>query len=381
MVSAIKDRLDLSGKDLNPFDDPSARQYRVGFFKTAKLAYQRFGRHNATVIAAGIAFYALLALLPTLIAMTSLYSLVADPQEILDQVNDLAANIDPEGAPGGTGDLVKSFGNAAVPKNDDGSIAEGGFSPGRLTGVIVGVAIALFSASGTVQKLMNIVNGAYEAEETRPGLFMRLLAYMFTALAILFVVLIVGLLAVIPVIAAQANLGDAAEIGVNILTYVGLALAFPFALTVLYRYSPDRPRRTPWRNRGAVVAAVIWVLAAVAFSFYARSVGSFGAAYALLGGIAGLIIFFQLTAIAIIIGAEVNAVLEDPSNAKAPAAALSGAPGGVKSPGTSPRSASVDRMNANRKRGPKMVPVPTEPIGLGKALAGVLALLFLGRNS
>ncbi len=376
MVAAVRDRIDASGMDLNPFDDPSARQYKVGFIRTAKLVFKRFGRHNATVIAAGIAFYALLALLPTLIAMTSLYSLVADPQEILDQVDDLAATIDPEGKPGGTGELVESFGNAAVPTNDDGSIAENGFSTGRLTGVIVGVAIALFSASGTVQKLMNIVNGAYEAKETRPGLFLRALAYGFTALAILFVVVLIGLLGVIPAIAAQANLGDAAEVGVNILTYVGLALSFPFALTVLYRYSPDRVRRTPWVNRGAVVATIIWVLAAVAFSFYARSVGSFGAAYALLGGIAGLIIFFQLTAISIIIGAEVNAVLENTENAKvkatrdsvpvAPAAAL--------------RTAPVDRLNAG-KRGPKVVPVPAEPISLGKALVGVAALLFLGRNS
>ena len=376
MVAAVRDRIDASGMDLNPFDDPSARQYKVGFIRTAKLVFKRFGRHNATVIAAGIAFYALLALLPTLIAMTSLYSLVADPQEILDQVDDLAATIDPEGKPGGTGELVESFGNAAVPTNDDGSIAENGFSTGRLTGVIVGVAIALFSASGTVQKLMNIVNGAYEAKETRPGLFLRALAYGFTALAILFVVVLIGLLGVIPAIAAQANLGDAAEVGVNILTYVGLALSFPFALTVLYRYSPDRVRRTPWVNRGAVVATIIWVLAAVAFSFYARSVGSFGAAYALLGGIAGLIIFFQLTAISIIIGAEVNAVLENPENAKVKATRDSVAV----APAAALRTAPVDRLNAG-KRGPKVVPVPAEPISLGKALVGVAALLFLGRNS
>ncbi|NNF54057.1 MAG: YihY/virulence factor BrkB family protein [Acidimicrobiales bacterium] len=376
MVAAVRDRIDASGMDLNPFDDPSARQHKVGFIRTAKLVFKRFGQHNVTVIAAGIAFYALLALLPTLIAMTSLYSLVADPQEILDQVDKLAATIDPEREPGGTGDLVESFGNAAVAKNDDGSVAEGGYSAGRLTSLIVGILVALFSASGTVQKLMNAVNSAYEAKESRPGMFLRLLAYMFTAGAILFVVVLIALLGVVPALAARADVGGIAEVAVNVGTYLGLALAFPFALTVLYRYSPDRVRRTPWRNRGAIVATVIWVLSAIAFSIYARSVGSFGAAYALLGGIAGLIIFFQLTSISIIIGAEVNAVLEDPENAKAKIKSASelATPAAL-------RTAPVDRLNAAGKRGRNAVPVPAEPISLGKALVGVAALLFLGRNS
>lgn len=377
MVAEMRDRIDASGMDLNPFNDPSARQYKVGFIRTAKLVSKRFGRHNVTVIAAGIAFYALLALLPILIAMTSLYSLAADPQEILDQVDKLAATIDPEREPGGTGDLVESFGNAAVAKNEDGTVAEGGFSEGRLTSLIVGILVALFSASGAVQKLMNAVNSAYEAKESRLGMFIRGLAYMFTALGILFVVVLIGLLGVVPALAARADVGGFAEVGVNIGTYLGLALAFPLALTVLYRYSPDRVRRTPWWNKGAMVATVIWVLSAIAFSIYARNVGSFGAAYALLGGIAGLIIFFQLTSISIIIGAEVNAVVENPVNAKvkatgdavavAPAAAL--------------RTAPVDRLNAASKRGSKAVPVPAEPISLGKALVGVAALLFLDRNS
>ncbi len=368
--------------DLNPLDDPSATQYRVGFIKTAKLVFKRFGKHNATVIAAGIAFYALLALLPTLIAMTSLYSLLNDPQEILDQVNEFAANLDEEGAAAednSTSELVRSFGEAAVPKNDDGTVADGGFSTGRLISVIVAVAIALFSASGTTQKLMNIVNGAYEAEESRSGLLLRGLAYLFTALAILFVVVLIGALGVIPAIAAQADLGGTAEVAVNVGTYVGLAILFPLALTVLYRYSPDRVKKTPWKNKGARVAMVLWVLSAIALSFYARNIGSFGAAYALIGGIAGIIIFFQLTAISIIIGAEVNAVLEDPANASVkstavvPATAMAVTPAAVTRP--------VDRINAAKRGGKKTVPVPKEPIPLGKALAGVAALVFLGRHT
>ncbi len=355
--------------DLNPFDDPTAVQHKVGVVRTAKLVMKRFGRHNVTVIAAGIAFYSLLALLPTLVAMTGLYSLVSDPQEILDQVDELAANFDqPDNTD--TGDLIRSFGNAAVPKNDDGSVKDDGFSTAGLIGVLAAVLFALFSASGATQKLMNIVNAAYEAHESRPGLFLRGLAYLFTAAAILFVVALIGLLGVIPAAASSADLGGRAEAAVNVAIYPILAVLFILALTILYRYSPDRPRRTPWRNKGAVVATVLWVLSAIVFSFYARNVGNFGAAYALIGGIAGVIIFFQLTSISIIVGAEVNAVLEDPANAvdRAVGDRVAG-----------PVSRPVDRMNA--AAGEQMaVPVPTEPIGLGTALAGMAALFVLGRR-
>jgi len=372
VATSLSDR--VSNTDLNPFDDPSATQYRVGFIKTAKLVFKRFGRHNATVIAAGIAFYALLALLPTLIAMTSLYSLVNDPQEILDQVNEFAATLDED-----TADLVNNFGEAAVPKDADGNPAENGFSTGRLVSVIIAVLFALFSASGTTQKLMSIVSGAYEAEESRNGLKVRGLAYLFTALAIVFVLVLIGVLGVIPAIAARADLGGPAEAAVNVATYLGLAILFPLALTVLYRYGPDRLKKTPWKNKGARVAMVLWVLSAIAFSFFAREVGSFGAAYALIGSIAGIIIFFQLTAISIIIGAEVNAVLEDPANATVAAAA------GGEVPATAvvaPVSTAVDRMNAGKGiGGKKTVPVPKEPIPFGKALAGLAALFFVGRNS
>ena len=369
MVGSVRDR--VSDIDLNPFDDPSATQYRVGFLQTAKLVFKRFGRHNVTVIAAGIAFYSLLALLPTLIAMTSLYSLVNDPQEILDQVNEAADNLGGE-----TGDLVREFGESAVGAENGVAPERDAFSVGGLVTVIVAVVIALFSASGATQKLMNIVNSAYEAHETRSGMFLRGLAYLFTAFGIFSVVVLIGLLGVIPAAAAAANLSGPFETLVNVATYVGLAILFPAALTVLYRYSPDRAQRTPWKNRGAFVAMVLWIVAAIVFSFYARYIGSFGAAYALLGGIAGIIIFFQLTAISIIVGAEVNAVLEDQANAKVPVTAT--APTRAVAPLTAP----VDRMNAaSRPLSNKAVPVPKEPISLGKALAGTAALFFLGRNT
>jgi membrane protein len=367
MVASVRDR--MSDIDLNPFDDPSSRQHHVGFIKTAKLVFKRFGRHNVTVIAAGIAFYALLALLPTLIAMTGLYSLVNDPQEILDQVNEAADNLGGE-----TGELVRQFGESAVGAEDGVAPDRDGFSVGGLVTVVVGVLIALFSASGATQKLMNIVNLAYEAKETRSGMLLRGLAYLFTALGILFVVVLVGLLGVIPALAAAADLSGPFETLVNVATYLGLALVFPAFLTVIYRYSPDRVKRTPWKNKGALVAMVMWILSAIAFSFYAQNIGSFGAAYALLGGIAGLIIFFQLTSISIIIGAEVNAVLENPANAKvkpgAPAVAVASL------------AAPVNRINAaSRPLSKKAVPVPKEPISFGKALAGVAALFFIGRNT
>ncbi len=359
MVSAVRDR--VADADLNPFDDPTTTQHKVGFIKTAKLVFKRFGRHNVTVIAAGIAFYGLLAMLPTLIALMSIYGLVSSPEEIKDQIAELTENLD-----GDSKTLVETITNEAADK------ATGS---GGVVGTIVGIGLALFSSSGAVQKLMHTVNAAYEARETRPGLFLRGLAYLFTFLGILFVVAVTAVLGVIPALAAAADLGSLAETTVNVAIYPFLAVMFIGALTVLYRYSPDRDHRTPWRNKGAVVATGLWVLSAVVFSYYARSIGSFGAAYALLGGIAGLIIFLQLTSISIIVGAEVNAVLEDPANASTPVGSAR-----PRAASTGPVTRPVDRLNAATIRGPRAVPVPAEPISFGKALLGLLALFFLGRD-
>lgn len=326
---------------------------------------RRIKAHNVVVASAGVAFYGLLALVPTLIALVSIYGLVGDPADIEQQVNDIAGSLDQDIQSLLTSQLESIVGSVEESENSSGTSLFG-----RWAGLVIGIALALFSASGAVQKLIGTVAVAYEAEEHRPGWKVRGMAYLFTVGAIVGIGLMVLVIGVVPNLLSRVDLGTAAEAAIAIGQYPALAILFAGALTILYRYGPDRETRTPWRNPGAVVATVLFLLFAIAFSFYSANVGAMPASYGLLGSIAALMIFLQLTTVSVIVGAETNSIVENARLeaevtrlAEARAAAFkarSGANGNAAGTGTEDGEAS--------------------DLPFGKALAGLAALFVLGRS-
>ncbi len=325
--------------DLSDGLDDEVEAAKLGAIAVAKELPKRLKKHNLVVIAAGIAFYGLLALAPTMIALVSTYSIITPPEDVATQIADLTENIEDQD----TAELLRSqVESAAAEAKDSGYIA-----------LTIGILLALFSASGAVQKLMSTVTLAYEAEENRKGWQVRGLAYLLTAGAIVGVVLLSFLLGAVPALASTVGLSDAASTAVTILAYPVAFLAMVFGLTVLYRYAPDRAPKTKWINPGAAVGTLLFLLFAFAFSMYFRFAGAMPASYGILGTVAALIIFLQLATLAVVLGAETNSILE-----------------GYRATGVAPEK--VDK---------KVVRVPTEPLSFGKAAAGLAALLVLGRGS
>jgi membrane protein len=216
---------------------------------------------------------------------------------------------------------------------------------------------------------------AYETEETRPRLKLRAMAYGFTAAALVGVSLMVFVIGVVPNLLRRVDLGGAAERTIAIFQYPVLALLFAVALTVLYRYAPDREPRTPWRNPGAVAGTLLFLAFAIGFSIYSANVGAMPASYGLLGSIAALMIFLQLTAISVIVGAEVNSMVESfPARDEALARSRDGIPRDRVPRDRVPRDGMPrDRVSGDRVSG--------EAIGFGKAMAGLAALFLLGRSN
>ncbi len=302
---------------------------------------RRIGAHNVVVIAAGIAFYGLLTLIPVLTALVSTYALFNDAEDIELQVAEAADALD-----GATRDLITE---------EMTNIVES--MQGSATAVIVGsIVLALFTASGTVQKLLAAVGAAYEHTESRPGWQVRLLSFGFTTAAIVMLVVLLSLISAAPLILDRVDLGEGAELAIGLARIPVALLLFMLSLTVLYRYGPSRRPRTPWRNPGALVGGGLFVLFALALSIYTNNVGALPSSYGLLGSVAVLMIFLQLTAIAVIIGAEVNAAVEvvdaDEATARSP----------------------VGRRPVNE------VVADAEPMSFGKAIGGLLALFVFGRR-
>lgn len=306
-------------------------------FKTiGKELLDRISSHNVTVTAAGVAFYGLLALVPTLTALVATYGLVADPADIESQIADITESMSESAA-------------TTVEDMLEGIVEE---VKGSATVVLIGsILIALFSASGAVQKLLRAINMAYEYEDERPGWMVRIGSYLFTAAAIFFVVILTFLITVVPQLLDRVDMGGAAETAIGIIRLPVVALLFIGGLTVIYRYGPGRKPRTPWINVGSFVGGGLFIISAIGLSIYSSRVGQLPASYSVLGSVAALMIFLQLAALSVIIGAEVNAIVE---------------------PATNEATTSVRTQ---------VVPKPAQPVSFAKALAGVAALILLGRGS
>ena len=314
---------------------------------TAKAALGRFKAHNVLVTAAGIAFFGLLSLIPLLVAMVSMYGIVADEAQLASNIESLSKNLDPA-----TADFL---GKQLTDIVDASKGATG------ITALVSGIVLALWSASGALSKMMLTISIAYDTVEsdTRKGWQVRLLSYLLTLGAVVLVGLLVGALGVIPAVLDRANLGNGAELALNVGRIPLVIVLFMGALTVLYRYAPDSKPRTPWLNIGSLVGTMLFGLFAFGLSYYVNSAGGLPDSYGLLGTIGVIMIFLMLSSIAVIMGAEVNAIIE----------------------GTEERANALAHAALRAQAGdPPVTPVEPEAIPFGKALAGVAALFVLGRG-
>jgi membrane protein len=250
---------------------------------------------HAMLLAAGVALFGLLALVPALIALISIYGLVADPASIDEQLsNSLSA------APAEVRDLisqqVRDIGNA---------------SSGAILAVVGGLLLALWSASAGMKNLIEAVNVAYDEEETRGFVKRRGLALAFTIGTIVFLVVAFMAIAVLPSLIASSGLGLAGRVAVSVLRFVLLFAGLLAGLAILYRYAPDRnSARWSWVTPGALFAAVVWLVGSMLFSLYTTNFGKYNETYGALGAVVVLILWLLLTSLVVILGAEINCELE-----------------------------------------------------------------------
>jgi membrane protein len=251
---------------------------------------------NVVLMAAGVAFFALLALVPTLVAFVSLYGMVADPADVDRHVNDVLA-----AAPADVREMVQAQLDSAVDRS----------STAASVSAIVAIALALWSASAGTKHLIGAINTAYNEPESRGFLKLRGLALALTIGAVLFVVVAFAAIAVVPALLANTALGDAARITINVLRWPLIALGLLVALAIAYRVSPDRNDPAwRWATPGALVAVVLWIAGSALFSVYAANFGNYDETYGSLAGIVVTMLWLFLSAFVVILGAEINAELE-----------------------------------------------------------------------
>ena len=284
-------------KDYPGADADSPREIpRRGWWQIVKRAWKEAKADQVPLLAAGVAFYSFLALFPAMIAAVTLYGLVRDPADVAAQAKEIGEAL-PKDAARLLTDQLSAV--AATPSQSLG------------LGLLVSLALALWSASGGVGNVVSAVNIAYDEEETRGFVKRKLLSLGLTLGAILFVALAIGLVAVAPALldglVGSGPIRWLLEVG----RWVGLVAVMTIMLAVLYRVAPDRDApRFSWVSVGSVVATMLWVIASLAFSLYVDNFGSYNKTYGTLAGVVVLLLWLWITMFVVLFGAEINAESE-----------------------------------------------------------------------
>ena len=267
---------------------------------TLKRTLSEFKEDKLNHWGAALTYYAVLSLFPALLVMVSLVGLVADPARVTKVLTDTVSELGPASAAdtfkGPIEDLTANRGTAGVM-------------------LIVGIASALWAASGYVSAFADASNSIYEVEEGRPFWKLKPLQLVVTLVLILLAATVsLALVLSGPVVGA---LGGALGISDSALTlwsfakWPALVVLVLLIFGVLYYTSPNaRLSGVRWVSPGAIVALVAWIVASVAFALYVSNFSSYDKTYGTLGGVVVFLLWLWLTNMAILLGAEFNAECE-----------------------------------------------------------------------
>ncbi|MDP3968823.1 MAG: YihY/virulence factor BrkB family protein [Nocardioides sp.] len=260
---------------------------------------REFSEDECTDLAAALTYWAVLALFPALIALTSLLGLVGQARTSVDTVLDVLDDL-----------LTPSTMETIRPVVE--GIAESetaGFT------LVAGLLGALFTASGYVGAFGRAMNRVYEIDEGRPLWKLRPMMMLVTLVTVLLVATVLLMLVVSgPVAEAIGNavgLGSTAVFVWNVAKWPVLLGLVMLVVAILYWATPNvRQPKFRWISAGAFLAIVVWVIASLGFGFYVANFGSYNATYGSLAGVIIFLLWLWITNIALLFGAELDAELE-----------------------------------------------------------------------
>jgi membrane protein len=258
--------------------------------------YQNVSDHRVVALAAGMTFYSLLAIFPALAALVAIYGLFSDPARITSHLDTLSGFL-----PGGAIDVARDQLTRVASKG------------GQTLGLafLIGLAVSFWSANAAMKSLIDTLNIVYAEKEKRGFIKLNIISLSYTLGAILFTLSALGAVVVLPVALSYVGLSNAGDLLLRIGRWPALLVLLTLALAFIYRYGPSRQTaRWRWITWGSALAAILWLAASVLFSWYAANFGNYNATYGSLGAVIGFMTWLWISAIVILIGAEVDAEME-----------------------------------------------------------------------
>lgn len=267
-----------------------------GWREVARVLYGHVSEHRVTAIAAGVTYFALLAMFPFVASIVAIYGLFGDTAALGAQLDQLSAFL-----PGGAIDVI-------------GDQLKRAASGGKATlsfAFLVSVAISLWSANAGMKALFDALNIVYAAKETRGFITLNAISLTFTIGAVIFLLLAIGAMVVLPSAVKYIGLESATEWTVTVLRWPLLLGGIILGLAFIYRFGPNRENaQWHWITVGSAITSLTWIVFSMAFSYYAANFGSYNQTYGSLGAMVGFMTWMWLSAMVVLGGAEIDAVLE-----------------------------------------------------------------------
>jgi membrane protein len=274
---------------------PSAIPWR-GWKQVAVRTWHEISSDRISLVAAGVAFYATLALFPAISMLISLYGLVFDPATVEPQLQTLR-------------DLLPPAAYTLISERVHTLVSHGSGELGL--SLVISTAIALWSASTGTKSMISALNLAYEEEEHRGMIRFQVVGLLMTLGAIVAAIVGIALLVLLPVAVDFVGLGSHAKKLIQLGSFAMLVVFVILAMSVLYRFGPSRrSAQWHWVTPGSLVATVLWLIASSLFSWYVAHIASYDATYGPIGAVVGVMMWFWVSAYAVLLGAELNAELE-----------------------------------------------------------------------
>ncbi|MDT0688078.1 YihY/virulence factor BrkB family protein [Autumnicola psychrophila] len=251
---------------------------------------------NVSIVSAGVAFYAFLAVFPAILSLISIYGLAVSPEQIQNQLSQLSGMM-PQEAFGILESQIENF------------MSTSGQTLGW--GTALGILFSLWSANKGTKSLFIGVDIAYGTEEPRGFIKENALALLFTLGAVILVIISMALIVAYPVVVDMLGLPSGIETLIGWGRWLLLAGIVVFFLSLVYKYAP--PRTTPafkWVLPGALLATFLWLVASWGFSYYVSNFGSYGEVYGSISAVVVLLMWLFLTSFIILLGAELNSETE-----------------------------------------------------------------------
>lgn len=267
-----------------------------GWKKILLRVKDRIGEDNLSIVAAGVAFFAFLAIFPAIVALLSIYGLAVDPQQAQDQISQLS-------------DMMPEEAYTIIEERIENFLSTSGSA--LSWGTILGILISLWSANAGTKFMFIGTDIAYETENTRGFIKQNAITLLFTFGIIITMILSMTLVVIFPAIVHLLGLPDNIESLISWLRWPILGLLVAFVISLIYKYAPARkPPKFKWVIIGAAFSTIVWLIASLGFSYYVSNFGNYGEMYGSIAAVVILMFWLYITCFIILIGAEINASSE-----------------------------------------------------------------------